>query len=977
MGLRRYVRVPVLLCALVFGLTFTSVAFAAAPEAPETLSATQVSGMSATFNGELNPKAAGEAGQYEFLYKASETECAPEGSSAPSPPGPALGLEKEGVSVNVTGLSPGTKYTVCLLARNPAEEVTVGSAVTFTTSVVAPTIASEYTSQVIATSATLDAEVNPGGGDTTYHFDYGTTNTYGQSTPESTSIGADNGNHTASAPVQGLQPGTTYHYRVVATNSQSPAGGRLGSDRMITTPTVSGQLHGSSQSENCANEKLRAEQPYGLGLPDCRAYEMVSPIEKNDSDAISGPCVTTKWGSRGSVSGEAIAYNAQAFFADPAGTRFCSTYLSRRGPDGWSTENITPPHIALEEGLGSLNASPFKDMYFTPSLSEGIVTEQTVPLTGDTPTGLGEYFESVYLADFANGSYRLLQSLKTSVIPEDNDIPQTEPAAASTDLSHVLLQPESRFASPYPTEWVDGRTIPVNVGNNGESLSALIGSGPVAGLAEKYELSDTWHAMSSDGKRVFMTSISGFHDPAGRELLYVRENPEQPQSPMDGQGHCAVAVDACTVLISASRRTVPDPNGPYPVRFWGASANGSKVFFSSRLELTNDAYTGPTDNRPNLYEYNLENEQLKDLTVDKTDVNGAAVRGVVEISEDGSYVYFVAKGDLAEGATAGQANLYVSHDGGAPKFIAALADTKLHEEIEASGNEKQIRESIEETTGVGADVSDWFAGGPQENTAAVTMNGAKLAFLSERSLTDYDNERAENSTAIAGCGEENKCSEVYVYDAVKGSLTCVSCNPTGARPLGPSNFSTVVNGPSVQVRPRNFSEDGSRLFFQSYDALVPRDSNGHQDVYEYDDGLVYPVSNVAGDFNSQFLDAGANGDDVFIATADRLLAQDRDLRIDIYDARSGGGFPVNVVPSVCDNGDACKPSPTAQPGVFGAPASATFSGAGNIAPVVPVKAVVKLKAKPKKCKRGFVKKRGRCVRQKTRKSDNRLARGRK
>jgi hypothetical protein len=100
-------------------------------------------------------------------------------------------------------------------------------------------------------------------------------------------------------------------------------------------------------------------------------------------------------------------------------------------------------------------------------------------------------------------------------------------------------------------------------------------------------------------------------------------------------------------------------------------------------------------------------------------------------------------------------------------------------------------------------------------------------------------------------------------------------------------------------------------------------------VYEYQGGRVYAISNVAGGFESFFLDASANGEDVFFGTADRLLPQDVSNNVVVYDARVGGGFPVTVAPVPCDNGDSCKPPPSPQPAVFGAPASATFSGAGN------------------------------------------------
>ncbi len=130
------------------------------------------------------------------------------------------------------------------------------------------------------------------------------------------------------------------------------------------------------------------------------------------------------------------------------------------------------------------------------------------------------------------------------------------------------------------------------------------------------------------------------------------------------------------------------------------------MFFTSSVELTEDAYTGPADNSENLYEYDLERpvgERLKDLTVDKTDVDGAAVQGVVQASEDGSYVYFVADGDLGGKAVSGEPNLYVSHDDGVPVFIATLAAN---------------------------DERDWSRNGPELHDAVVAPDGSRLAFFS-------------------------------------------------------------------------------------------------------------------------------------------------------------------------------------------------------------------------------------------------------
>ncbi len=399
--------------------------------------------------------------------------------------------------------------------------------------------------------------------------------------------------------------------------------------------------------------------------------------------------------------------------------------------------------------------------------------------------------------------------------------------------------------------------------------------------------------------------------------------------------------------------------------------------------MTEDAYTGPEDNAANLYEYELSSEpgkpgRLTDLSVDKAG-DGAAEQGVAQISEDGSYVYFVAEGDLAAGALAGAPNLYVSHDGGAPAFIATLAP---------HGSERGYFEPK------GGDSLDWGYGGasqipvnPEVTRSVVTPDGTHLAFVSERSLTGYDNEQAESGECegeISGSGvrETGRCPEVYLYDAGTDRLVCASCNPSGARPIGPSDIDTSSSRAGVsEYRPRNLAEDGT-LFFDSRDALVPHASDGRKNVYEYKGGHIYAISDVAGGYESFFLDASPNSANVFFATADQLLPEDTSNDVVVYDARVGGGFPVTVSPPPCNNGDSCKPPPTPQPALFGAPASATFSGAGNLTPE-PSSQTPKVTSKiAVKCKQGRKLSHGKCVkrskarkrRAKTKKTNRRAGR---
>lgn len=918
---------------LVGGLLLgSSAASAAAPETP-LVEVENVTATSVTFRGELNPGKTGSGwgqGSYEFLYRASGGECSGE-ARAPEAPGFTEGAGEEALPpVAVSGLAPGTEYAVCLLARNHGNETTLSAPVVFSTSAAPPTapqVAGESVSDVLSVSAQVKAQVASLGEETYFYVQYGTSSCAVD--PASCAnapalpgadVGAGKTAHAVGEELAGLTPGTVYHYRVVAVNG---AGMTDGLDETFTTPTSAGQLPGSEQPRSCPNEQLRAEQPYGLGLPDCRAYEMVSPVNTEGQDATEAFSLEK---ARAAVSGEAVVYSSAGDFADAPGGDLADAFLSRRGAEGWSTRGITP----LQEATKLNAADAYGASVFTPELTAGIASTEA-SLTGEaTPGHIG-----LYVDDFANGSYTYLGETKGS---GDGELD-----GASTDLSNVVFGDGGD-----PKAWADGKVVPVAVNNKGEELVSVNKSGEElpASIGSQSEgehgQHEVWHAVSVDASRVYFTSPGFIFSPIephypGPGVLYVRVNPEQPQSPMDGE-ECVVATDACTVDVSLSQRSVADPHGPQTVRFWGASTEGSRVFFTSRAELTEEAYTGPDDNAENLYEYELSGEagkpgRLTDLTVDDAG-DGAVVLGVVQISEDGSYVYFVAKGKLADGATAGEPNLYVSHDGGAPVFVATLA---------------------------AGDWSDWGGkraygmDGPAINTAVASPDGSRLAFVSEASLTGYDNEQAEPGecegafAGIAKTGEREtgRCHELFVYDAVTGSLVCASCNPSGARPVGPSSFWQVQESYQSDYSRRNLTEGGV-LFFDSGDALVPHATDGQLNVYEYENGHVYAISDVSGGYESFFMDAGLGGRDVFFGSADQLLPQDRSNSIVVYDAREDGGFPVVVASEPCDNGDSCKPPPAPQPGVFGAPASATFAGNGNPTLASAVAVISKRKTAKKK-----------------------------
>ncbi len=167
------------------------------------------------------------------------------------------------------------------------------------------------------------------------------------------------------------------------------------------------------------------------------------------------------------------------------------------------------------------------------------------------------------------------------------------------------------------------------------------------------------------------------------------------------------------------------------------------------------------------------------------------------------------------------------------------------------------------------------------------------------------------------------------------------------------------------------------MFFQTGDALVPSDTNGQLDVYEFQGGHVYLISSGTSSFASNMEDVSESGNDVFFRSNQQLVPQDnQEGQIVIYDARVDGGFAEPSSPPACTTADACRTPVPSQPSIYGAPASQTFSGLGNLSPPPPaVKTAVKKSAK---CKKGLVKnKKGKCVRKKSKKQAKRASHNRR
>jgi hypothetical protein len=431
-----------------------------------------------------------------------------------------------------------------------------------------------------------------------------------------------------SAEITGLEPGTAYAFRLIATNTKPETvfGPTLIFRTLATTPTYG----------PCDNEAFRGASPSGA-LPDCRAYEQASPIEKNGGDLTAASIYTTK----ASINGDRISFNAATPIPGGDGAQvFTPPYLASRGADGWTTRGLMPSF-----GLGQ----------------EGLITSQTPDLSqffGYIVKIGAERETTVFERSSADGSTQLL-------FPRTPGIERPKVSGSTPDGSIVFfegpgtaLTPDAAAGQPNLYVWdrESGQIRLVGVFNDGTAPSKGSFAGPYdwmqakpfrGGATSLYFTRDL-RANSEDGARAYFT--------AGDGQLYLRLNPTKPQSPISG-GECADPTLACTLHVSATEKTNggpaqngPDPAGPAPAAFMAASADGKTAYFTSSEKLTNDANTGPEQPPASIGRADLAapdpQSTLKEDFLPKHAIGLAT-------SPDGRYLYWV---DPSKG-TIGRANV--------------------------------------------------------------------------------------------------------------------------------------------------------------------------------------------------------------------------------------------------------------------------------------------------------------------------------
>jgi hypothetical protein len=214
--------------------TFTTPPY---PPGAAALGASSLTQTSATLNASVNPHG-GEVSDCHFDYGISSAY----GASAQCMPMPGNGTSPVEVAAPLSGLSPNTIYHFRIVASNRGGS-RVGADGTFTTPPDPPSVTALGPSSLTPTSATLNASVNPDGGEVVEcHFDYGVSSYYAAS---ARCVPMPAGGTTpveVSAPIVGLSPNTIYHYRIVASNA---GGSSVGADQTFTTAAVAGRTEPS------------------------------------------------------------------------------------------------------------------------------------------------------------------------------------------------------------------------------------------------------------------------------------------------------------------------------------------------------------------------------------------------------------------------------------------------------------------------------------------------------------------------------------------------------------------------------------------------------------------------------------------------------------------------------------------------------------------------------------------------------------
>jgi hypothetical protein len=658
-----------------------------------------------------------------------------------------------------------------------------------------PVVGEVWSSAVFSISAHVNAEIDPNGLETTYHFEYLTEAAY----QANVGAGKDGFSGASRAPVidavlaaggggekqKTLEPlvaGTTYRYRVVAKNAAGE--------------TVAPAVIPLSLTTRVGGEPI---------LPDSRGWEMVSPVDKNGGQVDPAGAIAGGGVLQAAAAGDAVTYGSRASFGPgAAGAPPASQYVSSRGAAGWATQNLTAPLISGSYGSQDQGV-PYR--LFSPDLSRGLLLngdhcrgEATGCAVANPPlagTGAPAGFQNYYLRDSASGGFTaLLGAADVSLFDLDPALFDVSLAGASPDLRHVVLSTCAALtpgatevplgegcdpAKPNLYEWSAGSGLSLINLAPGESQSE-----PGAALGAQVG------AVSADGARVYWENLAGGN-------LYLREG---------GQ----------TRLVDVGT-------------FQTASPDGSKAL-----------YLKVGVNGGHLYSYDAIAQASTDLTP------AGGVLGVLGASADVSRVYYLTAAGLflVDGATsvevAATADLgtyppstgaaRVSADGARLLFVSTASLTGYDNTDLYSGepdSEVYLYDAVgKELTCVSCNPTNQRPAGPSSIPGAVANGqgpGATVAYkprvLSADGRRVFFDSRDSLVATDSRDPEKGGDPDVYQWEA-QGEGSCGRAGGcVGLISNGRGNGASFVDA----------SLDGDDAFFLTDDSLVGTDP-GSGDLYD-------------------------------------------------------------------------------------------------------------------------------------------------
>lgn len=775
---------------------FAPLAYGEAPLA-KTVMASGLGAGGVTLNGTVNPRGFETTGcRFEYLldseYQANVGAEDPPFSGATQVPcsQSAAEIGKGFAPVPVSGTvanlaQPNGRYRFRLVAENKyasEEEAATGAAILFGP----PVVSIREPLSILYTEAILRSNVDPTGLDTTYRFQYGkAAGEYDQETPLG-EIPGESAPTTATAGLVGLAEGATYHYRIVAVNEDATV---LGPDQEFTTLV-------RPEPQTCENAAYRTG--LSANLPDCRAYELVTPAETNGltpnaGGLLSSPPYFDTWltPQRGVGAGERFAYFTFGTLPGYDGNGVDDGYRAQRAagdhpPAGWQSdlfgptyEQSVPEATLVPPGQTGVSADQLYSFW---------QIEPSVSLPGTLPTGtylrtpagfeaaargpLGDDLEGVGRYVAAGGAQVIFTSaahLHESTPPAGTQAVYRRPAGSSAAEVVSLKPTGAPFAAGENASYL---------GANGDGSAVAFSVAGALYLNRDGKVSQV--APSPSGSQSL--SVQGISADGSR--VYYR-NPET-----EGLYLCEVTVGSC----AGAEATHAPLQIAGETSFAKPSTDGARVVFVSEEALTSSGEENENGEHaeagvPNLYSWSVGQGPtfVARLVGKGSDLS-------VQSTPDGNVFVFESKARLTAYDNEGKGEVYRYRSGAAAEELLCVSCDPSNAPPVADAKLKDLRTS-----------SGLL---PHIQLTNVTDDGEMVFFQSTDRLLPED---------------ANDVEDVYEWRA-KGTSNCIRDDGClGLISSGQGEADSYLYG---------MSADGHDVFFRTRDKLVGSDVPGSPSIYD-------------------------------------------------------------------------------------------------------------------------------------------------